>query len=100
MHNEYDDLAVALLRTAGEHQTLLQSVVDVARAIFDAQASSIFLLDETETRLVFQAVSGAGSSSLVGRTFPADQGIAGWVLGSRQPLAIQDLSANPRFART
>ena len=55
---------------------LLQSVVDVARFIFGAQASSVFLLDEEAHELVFQAVSGQGEGSLVGRAFPAGNGIA------------------------
>lgn len=99
MTSQPDKIALSLRTSRREQRTLLQSVVDVARAIFDAQASSIFLLDETERFLVFQAVSGAGSGTLIGRRFPADQGVAGWVLGSREPLAVHDLSTNPRFAK-
>ena len=40
------------------HRALLQSIVDVARAIFDAKASSVFLHDEATDELVFEAVSG------------------------------------------
>ena len=39
---------------------LLQSIVDVARAIFDAKAASITLYDEETDELVFEAVSGEG----------------------------------------
>lgn len=78
---------------------LLQSVVDVARAIFAAQASSVFLLDEAANELVFQAVSGQGEKFLVGRRFPATTGIAGWVALSGEPLIVDDLTANPTFAR-
>ena len=37
-----------------------QSIVEVARAIFGAKASSIFLLDEETDELVFEAVAGEG----------------------------------------
>jgi GAF domain-containing protein len=77
---------------------LLQSTVDVARAIFSAQAATIFLLDPESEEVVFEAVSGAGSS-LVGQRLPANTGIAGWVLAAAQPLVIEDLSQDPRFAR-
>ncbi|MFK0156719.1 GAF domain-containing protein [Streptomyces sp. NPDC090493] len=79
---------------------LLQSVVDVARAIFDAQASSVFLLDEEADELVFQAVSGQGEDFLVGRRFPAGRGIAGWVAVSGEPLVVDDLAAHPSFDRS
>lgn len=78
---------------------LLQSVVDVARAIFGAQAGSVFLLDQAANELVFQAVSGQGEKFLVGRRFPATTGIAGWVALSGEPMIVDDLAANPTFAR-
>lgn len=80
------------------HQRMLRSVVDVARAIFEAQASSIFLLDEERDELVFAAVSGRGEDFLVGRRFPASRGIAGWVVRSRQPLTVDDVSRQSDFA--
>ncbi|MER6327812.1 GAF domain-containing protein [Streptomyces sp. NPDC001034] len=79
---------------------LLQSVVDVARAIFGAQASSIFLLDEEAGELVFRAVSGRGEEFLVGRRFPAGRGIAGWVAVSGEPIVVDDLADNPSFDRS
>ncbi|MFF3499804.1 GAF domain-containing protein [Streptomyces sp. NPDC003247] len=83
--------------SAGE---LLQSIVDVARAIFGAQAGSIFLLDEDAGELVFQAVSGRGEEFLVGRRFPADRGIAGWVAASGEPMIVDDLTASASFDRS
>lgn len=81
------------------HRALLQSIVDVARAIFGAKASSVLLLDEEMDELVFEAVSGEGEHDLVGMRFPSSTGIAGWVLVTRQPLVIDDLQEDPRFAR-
>lgn len=78
---------------------LLQSVVDVALAIFGAQASSVFLLDEEAHELVFQSVSGMGEGALVGRRFPASGGIAGWVVASGEPVVVNDLSRNQAFNR-
>lgn len=78
---------------------LLQSVVDVARAIFGAQASSVFLLDPEADELVFQAVSGQGEEFLVGRRFPATSGIAGWVAVSGEPMVVTDLSQDAAFDR-
>ena len=70
-----DDLraavAAGVLGSEEQFQALLQSIVDVARAIFKAKASSIFLLDEEADELVFEAVAGEGSDSLVGQRFPS-----------------------------
>jgi len=98
-----DDLrsavAAGVLGAEKDHRELLQSIVEVARAIFRAKAASIFLLDEESDELVFEAVAGEGSDSLVGRRFPSSQGIAGFVLVSRQPLVIEDVLEDPRFSR-
>jgi GAF domain-containing protein len=101
--SERDDLTAAVaagaLPAEEQHRALLVSIVDVARAIFGARAASIFLLDEAADELVFEAVSGEGGDTLVGTRFPSSTGIAGWVLVTRQPLVIEDLSQDPRFAR-
>lgn len=78
---------------------LLQSVVDVARAIFGAAASSVFLLDRDRNELVFQAVAGQGAQILIGTRFPADRGIAGWVAMSGDAMVVDDLANNQAFAR-
>ena len=98
-----DDLRAAVaagaLASEDAHRTLLQSIVDVARAIFGARAASIFLLDEATDELVFEAVSGEGADSLVGTRLPSSTGIAGWVLVTRQPLVLDDVKSDPRFSR-
>jgi GAF domain-containing protein len=92
-------VAAGVLGSEGSYRSLLTSVVEVARAIFRARASSIFLLDEETDELVFEAVAGEGSDTLIGRRFPSSTGIAGWVVVTRQPLVLEDVSQDPRFAR-
>jgi GAF domain-containing protein len=92
--------AVAAGVTGSEenYRTLLSAIVEVARAIFGAKASSILLLDDETHELVFAAVVGEGEENLVGVRFPAGTGIAGWVLATRTPLVIEDVNKDPRFA--
>lgn len=78
---------------------LLQSVVDTARAIFGAQASSILLLDAAADEFIFEAVSGQGQEFLVGQRFPAGRGIAGWVAVSGEPMVVEDLHQSASFDR-
>ena len=92
-------VAAGVVGSQDTFQSLLQSVADVSRAIFGAKAASIFLLDEEADELVFEAVSGYGAETLVGQRFPSSTGIAGWVLVTRQPLVIEDVTEDPRFAK-
>jgi GAF domain-containing protein len=94
-----DAVAAGVLAAEEGHRELLQSIVEVARGIFGARASSIFLLDQDADELVFEAVAGEGASSLIGQRLPSSTGIAGWVLVTRQPLVLEDLQNDPRFAR-
>ena len=92
-------VAVGVLGSEDHYRALLQSIVDVARAIFKAKASSILLLDEETDELVFEAAADEASGDLIGKRFPSSTGIAGFVHVSRQPLVIEDVLSDPRFSR-
>jgi GAF domain-containing protein len=92
-------VAAGLLPAEEQHRALLQSIVEAARAIFSARAASIFLHDEETDELVFEAVAGESAGELIGTRIPSSTGIAGWVLVTRQPLVLDDLENDPRFAR-
>ena len=98
MSGDTTSIAAGLLPKDDLHRALLRSIVDVARAIFRARAASVFLLDAGADELIFEAVSGEGEESLVGRRFPSSTGIAGWVLVTGQSLVLDDVTADPRFA--
>jgi len=92
-------VAAGVLGSEERFRALLRSVVEVARAIFAAKASSVLLLDEAANELVFEAVVGEGEETLLGQRFPAGTGVAGWVLATRTPLVIEDVGRDPRFAK-
>ena len=92
-------VAAGVLGADEAHRSLLQATVEVARAIFGAKAASVFLLDEEAEELVFEAVAGEGEDELIGMRFPAGNGIAGWVLVTRQPLVLDDVAADTRFSQ-
>jgi GAF domain-containing protein len=92
-------VAAGVLGSEQQFRALLQSIVDVARAIFRAKASSILLLDEGTDELVFEAAADEAAEALIGKRFPSSTGIAGFVLVSRQPLVIDDVLADPRFSK-
>jgi GAF domain-containing protein len=89
-------VAAGALAAERGYRPLLQAIVDVARAILGARASTIMLLDDPAGELIFEAVAGEGED-LVGWRVPASEGIAGWVAQSREPLVIDDVTHDPRF---
>jgi GAF domain-containing protein len=92
-------VAAGVLGAEESYRSLLQSTVEVARAIFHAKAASVFMLDEEADELVFEAVAGEGAGALIGKRFPSSTGVAGWVLTTRQPLVVDDLTSDTRFSR-
>lgn len=91
-----DELGPALVPTG--HSELMRSITEAARRLFQAAACSVALLDNDDTELVFHIASGEGAGSVEGIRMPASQGIAGWVVVSGQPIAIEDVRSDPRFA--
>ena len=90
-------VAAGVMGSEHAHRSLLQSTVEVARGIFSAKAATIFLYDEETDELVFEAVTGLGAQDLIGNRIPSSTGIAGWVLVTRQPLVLEDVTQDPRW---
>ena len=78
---------------------LLRSVVEATVALFGAEAASIALFDPAKNRLVFRVAAGTHGQGVVGVEIPPDQGVAGYVFTTGQPLALADVSADARFGR-
>jgi GAF domain-containing protein len=92
-----DELGPALA-PAGQLE-LLESITDAAKSLFEAAACSLALLDNEDSELVYYVASGEGAEDVVGMRMPSGQGIAGWVVMSGQPIAIEDVRQDQRFAR-
>ena len=93
-----DRVTAAPAAREGDIAELLGVAADAARTIFHANAASVLLLDEAGDELVFEAVAGEGAEKLRGQRIPIDTGIAGSVLASGKPAAVEDVGADPRFA--
>jgi transcriptional regulator with GAF, ATPase, and Fis domain len=93
------ELSEVVGATVGQtpYKQLLNGIAEAARRLFDAGAASILLLDEATNELVFEAATGGGD--VIGRRFPAHQGIAGWTVMSGEPIAVGDVRRDPRWAR-
>jgi GAF domain-containing protein len=78
---------------------ILRSTVRLARLSFGAAAASVFLRDQANGTLVFEASSGVGEDHLIGVTIPGDQGIAGWVASTGETMIVRGAADDPRFDR-
>jgi len=78
-------------------QTLLENILDSAIKVVGSVAGSLLLLDNFNDELVFKVVLGGGGETLEGQSMPKDKGIAGWVLKTREPLIVDDVSQDERF---
>src|SRR5256885_14630025 len=81
-------VSAGVMSAEAEHRALLQSIVEVARAIFSAKAASIYLHDEEADELVFEAVAGEGAERPIGMRFPSSTGIGGCVGCSPPPPPV------------
>jgi GAF domain-containing protein len=73
-----------------------------AREVFDAEGCALILLDRQKNEFTFpvssQRESGSfGEHRLAEIRFPADRGIAGWVVAHDEAALVEDTATDPRF---
>lgn len=78
---------------------ILRSAVRMARLCFGAHAASVFVYDPGDDMLVLRCSSEDSFDSVLDIRIPSDQGIAGWVFQSGQPVLQSDLASDPSFDR-
>lgn len=78
---------------------LLHACTELAVELFGAVACSVAVVEPDEEHLVFRAASGREASGVAGLRLPVGRGIAGWVVSSGQGISVEDVRADPRFAR-
>ena len=76
---------------------LLGAVTELGRRTFSAAACSVARLDEEKDELVFIAAAGEGADKVIGLRMASGEGIAGWAVGSGQPIAIEEVGTDPHF---
>jgi GAF domain-containing protein len=93
-------VAAADRLTPDDDDGQLVALAAIAVTGLEAQAASIALYDATVDRLVFRAASGPAAGDIVGLSIEPAVGIAGYAFSSGQPLAVADVSTDPRFERS
>jgi GAF domain-containing protein len=80
-------------------EELLTTITSTARRLLGAAACSIALLSPDESELIYTASAAGGQGDVGGLRLPSDEGVAGWVVQSEQPIEVRDLARDPRFSR-
>ncbi len=109
--NRFDAEALGLLRAiaergavarrleSGAERAVLSSIVEATVTLFDAEAASLALFDPALGQLVFVVAAGDQGQGVIGLAIAPDQGIAGYVFTTGQPLALSEVERDARFGR-
>lgn len=90
------------LPTFNDLDELLRYATRRTRELFAAEGCSVLLLDPARREFYFPVASQAASRQVTEERlaeirFPADRGIAGWVLQNDQSVMVSDTSRDSRF---
>ena len=90
------------LATYTDLDALVRYATERVRALFGAEGCALLLLDAERREFRFPVASQgpAGSASAAAMAdvrFPADRGIAGWVLTHDESALVPDVTRDPRF---
>ncbi len=83
-----------------EPEELIAAVVVKTRELLNADGCSIILIDHETNEFYFPYVANepeGGERLLRDLRFPADKGVAGWVVRNGIPLHVPDTAKDPRF---
>jgi Nif-specific regulatory protein len=80
--------------------TLLPSIITRTKEIMQAESCALLLLDEEHQEFYFPVTSDLSptiEARMKNIRFPADKGVAGWVLQQCKPALVLDASRDDRF---
>ena len=78
-------------------ERLLAEIMESAKTIMEAEASSLLLLDGETGELIFTVPTGPARAEISGIRIPAGKGFAGWVARTGVPLVVSAPEKDPRF---
>ncbi|MEA2610067.1 MAG: two-component system, sensor histidine kinase PdtaS [Chloroflexota bacterium] len=90
---------IARLATlARDWDELMRTIVDRTTEAMDVQVCSFYLADRERTRLTLEATNGLDRGQVGKITLPFGSGITGRVAATREPIAVDDVTRDPRFS--
>ncbi|RPI23078.1 MAG: GAF domain-containing protein [Acidobacteria bacterium] len=89
--------AIRRINSRLELNSVLGTIMDAAKVIMDAEASSLMMLDTGTQELIITLPTGPVSAEISGLRIPPGKGLAGWVATTGEPLIANDATRDPRF---
>ena len=90
---------VAQLATqARDWDELMRAIVDGTTTALGVEVCSFYLADRDQPRLTLAATNGLDRSQVGRVSLGFGEGITGRVADSRKPIAVEDVTVDPRFA--
>jgi len=88
----------ALINSSLEIESVLDHAMKFSEEFINAEASSIFELDETNDELFIRVARGEKKDSIKKIRIKLGEGIAGWVTMTGEPMVVQDTEKEKRFS--
>lgn len=88
---------LGLINSSLDLEVVLDHALRCAERCLQAEASSIFLLDEKQGDLYFHLVRGKAAEKIKHFRLKLGQGVAGWVARTGEPLIVPEARLDPRF---
>lgn len=89
--------ANAAVTSSLDRDEVLHLVMTKAKELLNAEAASIFLLDEKTDELVLVVSTNIAPEDKNQIRFPKGLGVAGWVAQHGKPVVTRDIQSDPRF---
>ncbi|MEZ0241230.1 MAG: GAF domain-containing protein [Chloroflexota bacterium] len=90
---------IARLATlARDWDELMRAIVDGTTTALGVEVCSFYLADRDQPRLTLAATNGLDRTQVGRVSLGVGQGITGRVAESREPIAVEDVTEDPRFA--
>ena len=87
---------IAQISTTLDRDQILSLIIDKARGLLNAEASSLFLLDEKNEQLILHLSRDVHKTNLPPLRIPADTGIIGHVVRTGEIVSTNDVSQDQR----
>src|SRR3972149_1731578 len=89
----------AILNSTLDPKEVQKRAMEAATELMNAQVGSLLLVDEKNNELYFEVALGEKGAQVKAIRLKIGEGIAGWVAQHGEPLIVEDVQKDPRFAK-
>jgi sigma-B regulation protein RsbU (phosphoserine phosphatase) len=88
---------IGQINSTRDLNTLLASIMEAAKTIMEAEASSLMLVNDDGNSLTVTVPTGPATAEISGKQLPLDRGIGGWVASNNESVIVNDPQSDERF---